>query len=107
MNHDLQNLKKLKQQIKIKPKTKEEIVGTHIEKRLRKLENSSSSNNLPWIRLIKHKGETTEELFKEAGHPGQLSDYRVFLIQIVDTLPRGGVTGALTSSSFDIGGFDS
>ncbi|MBT4049508.1 MAG: hypothetical protein HOB18_08175 [Nitrospina sp.] len=58
------------------------------EKRIEKLEKRSPTNGLPWIRLIKHKGETKEELFKASGYSGDLEDYNVFVVEIIDPPPR-------------------
>ncbi len=59
--------------------------------RLARLEKLSPANNKPWIKLIKQKGETTEELFAKSEYPGKLDDYNLWVVKIVEPLQKNKV----------------
>jgi hypothetical protein len=60
----------------------------NIEKRIRELENFSSSRVLPILRLVRETNQTVEEVFKAGGHPGKLADYLVICREIIRKTSR-------------------
>jgi hypothetical protein len=59
-------------------------VSMNNERRVSKLEQSSSPPDLPWISLIQETNQALEEVFKESGHPGKMEDYSIICHKIVD-----------------------
>ena len=55
----------------------------NIEKRIRELENISTSRVLPILRLFREEQQTNEEAFRAAGHPGKKEDYLIIYRYIV------------------------